>query len=178
MNELEGYGIKLHRLTEDKIEIVRRWRNDPKIQKYMDYKEYITEEQQKAWFEKINNKQNLFYIIIYKNKEVGLINIKNIDYTLKTGESGIFLWDDQCYGKKLSYRARTVLLDFVFDELKLEKIYSHVLNDNIRSQKSIISMGYKLIAGEEGKTFQKYELTIDNYYCNRGLILEKINKVI
>ena len=37
---LEGYGVKLHRLTEEKIELLRRWRNDPKIQQYMGYREH------------------------------------------------------------------------------------------------------------------------------------------
>lgn len=32
--ELEGWGVKLTRLTEDKIELVRTWRNKPEVQQY------------------------------------------------------------------------------------------------------------------------------------------------
>ncbi len=39
---LENYGVRLKRLTHDKIELLRQWRNDPKIQQYMFYREYIT----------------------------------------------------------------------------------------------------------------------------------------
>ena len=43
---IEGYGVKLKRLTHDKIELLRQWRNDPKIQQYMIYREEITPEMQ------------------------------------------------------------------------------------------------------------------------------------
>ncbi len=39
---LENYGVRLKQLTHDKIELLRQWRNDPKIQQYMFYREYIT----------------------------------------------------------------------------------------------------------------------------------------
>ena len=83
---LEGYGVKLYRLTEEKIELLRRWRNDPKIQQYMGYREHITSEMQKAWFERINNDNNYYFIIEYEGKEIGCINIKDIDYVKKTCE--------------------------------------------------------------------------------------------
>ena len=38
----EKYGITLKRLTVDKIELVRNWRNDPKISQYMEFRDYIT----------------------------------------------------------------------------------------------------------------------------------------
>lgn len=39
--QLNGYGITMRRLTKDKIELLRQWRNDPKIRQYMIYQEYI-----------------------------------------------------------------------------------------------------------------------------------------
>ena len=48
---LNGYGITLSRLTEDKIETVRKWRNSEKIRQFMVYQKEITQEQQKQWFE-------------------------------------------------------------------------------------------------------------------------------
>ena len=46
----EKYGVKLERLTADKIELVRNWRNDPKISQYMEFRDHITAEMQKKWF--------------------------------------------------------------------------------------------------------------------------------
>ena len=86
---LKGYGIILKRLTEDKIELVRHWRNHPKIQQYMEYKEYITEAMQRDWFNHINNDSNYYFVIQYKEKEIGLINIKDIDFTRWDSGTGV-----------------------------------------------------------------------------------------
>ena len=48
--KLEKYGICLEKLTHDKIELVRRWRNHPKIRRYMEFREEITPEMQEKWF--------------------------------------------------------------------------------------------------------------------------------
>ena len=92
--KITNYGVTLSRLTEDKIELVRNWRNDPKIAQYMEFKEHITPEMQLNWFKKINNENNYFFIIEFEGKEIGLINVKDIHYSEKVGEGGIFIYDD------------------------------------------------------------------------------------
>lgn len=73
--QIIGNDIILHRLTEDKIELVRYWRNYPKIQQYMDYCEHITAEQQKRWFASINNDKNYYFIVEMNGREIGFVNI-------------------------------------------------------------------------------------------------------
>ena len=171
---LQGYGIKLHRLTEDKIELVRCWRNHPKIQQYMDYREYITPEQQKQWFAKINNDQNYFFIVEMDGKDVGLVDIKDINDGC--GESGIFLWDDAIYGKKVSYRSLLLLHDFAFEKLGLRKLYSHILNDNIRSQRCYTSLGFVLYDGEQDNVLQLYYLGKDRHFEIRQSVINKVSE--
>ena len=79
--KISNYDVSLELLTENKIEMVRQWRNDPKIQQYMEYRETITPEMQKKWFDKLNNgKDNFYFIIQYKGEDIGLINVKDIAY--------------------------------------------------------------------------------------------------
>lgn len=81
MRTINDYGVKLIQFTEDKIELVRHWRNSYKIRKYMEYRDYITPEMQKQWFEKISSTTNdFFFLIVVNDVEVGLINIKDIDW--------------------------------------------------------------------------------------------------
>ena len=58
----------------------------------MFYKGEITKEMQQEWFAGINNEQNFFFIIHFKNNPVGLINISSIDWEEKTAYSGIFIF--------------------------------------------------------------------------------------
>ena len=164
---LEGYGVKLRRLTEDKIELVRKWRNDPKIQQYMEYREYITPEMQKAWFKKIDNDNNFYFIIEYQGKEIGVINIKNVDYERKTGEPGIFIYDDACLNLDVGIRASLCQNDFIWNVLNLEWLHGHVLKSNKRAVRMNALFGYKLLPEQENKELQECILTRDTALSNK-----------
>lgn len=162
-DRLEKYGVILKRLTHDKIELVRQWRNHPKIQKYMEYREEITPEMQEKWFQKIDNNNNFYYIIEYEGKEIGLINIRDIDYNKKTGEPGIFIWDDEYLNTEVSFRAGFCLGDFYFEELGIDKTVIHVLKDNKRAMKFNKATGYKLSPNQEDKYNQEYTKDYETY---------------
>lgn len=179
---LEGYGIKLHRLTQDKIELVRKWRNDPKIQQYMEYREYITPQMQKAWFKKIDNDNNFYFIIEYEGREIGLINIKDVDYKKKTGEPGIFIYDDDCLNLDVGVRASLLQNDFAWNTLELETLYGHVLKSNKRAAQMNAFFGYEILPRQENKELQKIELKKDAAKANKKVLrianlLKKMEKL-
>ncbi len=165
------YGVRLVRLTEDKIELVRHWRNNPKIARYMEFRDYITEEMRKAWFKKIDYEHNYYFIIMVGEKEIGLVDIKDIDYEKGAGEIGIFLWDDSFFGKQISYRSLLTLHEFAFNNLHLKSLICHILNDNIRSRKSIMSLGFELNSNQESCVFQCYTLTAERHASTRKSVI-------
>ena len=146
---LTGYGVTLRRLTHDKIEMLRQWRNDPKIQQYMIYREYITPEMQEAWFQRINNDYNFYFIIEYEGREVGLINIKDVDYEKKTGEPGQFMYADDLLDSDVSMRASLCMMDFVWHTLELDSMYIHVVATNKRALDYNLLFGYEMVSGGE-----------------------------
>lgn len=153
------YGIKLIPLTHDKIEMVRQWRNSPKIQQYMEYRQEITPEMQESWYKKIiTSGKDFFFIIEFEEKEVGLINIKDVDFDKKEGEPGIFIWDDEFLNCGASIRASLARNDFAWDTLKLERLVSHVLSDNRRAIRYNKMQGFKIAPNQENVYNQKYIL--------------------
>jgi len=148
----ERYGIILHRLTADKIELVRNWRNDPKISQYMFYKDYITPEMQFEWFKNINNDLNYYFIIEYNKEEIGLINIKNIDREKKCGEGGIFIYEDKYLNSDVPFRVSFCCHDFGFEELKLDYIYGQIVPDNKRAVQFNKTLGANIRPSEDGKS--------------------------
>ena len=161
---LEGYGVTLHRLTHDKIEMLRQWRNDPKIQQHMFYREYITPEMQERWFANLDKKCNFYFIIEYESKEIGLINVKNINYEHKTGESGVFIYNDDFLNTDVAYRAHLVMFDFIYNELKLVSTYSHILCENNRAKRFMFYMGGRAQSAAEDNT--AYILYAVDYFSN------------
>jgi UDP-4-amino-4,6-dideoxy-N-acetyl-beta-L-altrosamine N-acetyltransferase len=164
------YGVTLNRLTEDKIEQVRLWRNDPKISQYMEFQDYITPEMQKAWFKKIDNKNNYYFIIEFDRKEIGLINIRDIDYEKREGEGGIFIYDDFYLNSDVSFRSVLCLFDFSFKTLELNQIIAHILVNNKRAIQYNKLIGFKKAENQENILNQLYTLQAADFYKNKEII--------
>lgn len=146
---LTGYGVTLRRLTHDKIEMLRQWRNDPKIQQYMVYREYITPEMQEVWFQKINNDHNFYFIIEYEGREVGMINIKDVDYEKKTGEPGIFIYDERLWDSDVGIRTSLCFGEFLWNTLSLDSTYVHVVASNKRAVQFNQFLDYEIIQNDK-----------------------------
>ena len=176
---LENYGVKLVLLTQDKIEMVRQWRTDPKISQYMDFRGEITKEMQEKWFFNLNNGiDNFYWLIVYKDEEIGLINIKDVDYQNKTGETGVFIYDDKYLNTDVAYRAHLVMFDFAYSELGLGVTRSHILKLNVRAQRFGIFLGSRLAEGQDDTENQLYLITKEDYFnnVNRLHFLRRYNK--
>jgi len=155
------YGITLSRIKEDEIELVRCWRNDPKISKNMIYRGYITPEQQLKWFHSINNNNNSYYIIEYKNEKIGLINNKNIVTKDKSSEAGIFIWNDTYDFAPLL--ASVLLCEIGFYIMKGGDSYAKVLKRNKRAIEYNKIIGYDVIENKPRSRYIKIKLTKENF---------------
>lgn len=167
---LEGYGVLLKRLTEDKIELIRNWRNDPKISKYMEFRDYITPEMQLKWFKKIDNDCNFYFIIEVDGNEIGLVNVRDVDYQKKEGEGGIFIYDDSYLNSMVSFQTALILNDFCFEKLGLERMVAHIMSDNKRAIDYNKHQGYKIQPNQEGIMNQLYYLSRTDYFEKRKKI--------
>ncbi|MDA3926940.1 MAG: GNAT family N-acetyltransferase [Kiritimatiellae bacterium] len=171
LDPIEKYGVVLRRLQPIDLEVVRHWRNHQKISQYMIYREHITEEMQIAWFDRINNDRNYYFIIEWEQRGVGLINIKDINMTERSGESGIFIWDDTCLNSDVPPRAVLALFDYAYDILKLEFIRAHVIKTNTRAIRFNKYMGFKLQSEQEMIENQLYIQTHDNFFEWRAKVV-------
>lgn len=176
MEVITKYGITLKPLTHDKIELVRQWRNTPKIRQFMEYRQEITQEMQERWFEKISTSgKDFFFIIVFEDKEVGLINIKDVDFEKKEGEPGIFIWDDEFLNGGASFRASLARNDFAWDVLKLERLVSHVLSDNKRAIRYNKMQGFVMASDQDGLYNQKYILEKENALKSKEKLIKILN---
>lgn len=171
-DKIEAYGVVLHRLTIEKIEMLRTWRNHPKIQQYMEYREEITPEMQFAWFHRIENANNYYFIIEAEGREIGCINVRDIDYEAGVGEPGIFIWDDDFLNSTYSFRAALTLTDFCFYDLKLNHLVIHILKDNARAIKYNLAQGYKMSSGQENIYNQEYTLIPEHYEKKKAKLIK------
>jgi RimJ/RimL family protein N-acetyltransferase len=176
-NNITKYGVVFKRLTFDKIEMVRNWRNDTKVSQYMDFRDYITPQMQEKWFETINNNHNYYFIIEFNTEEIGLVNIKNINFFDKCGESGIFIYDNKYLNTDVGIRCGLCQVDFAFEELKLNYLYGHIMNNNKRAIRFNRAFGCILDENQEGKEKQRYLLYRDKYFEHRARLIGMLPKI-
>ncbi|MCF8308796.1 MAG: GNAT family N-acetyltransferase [Bacteroidales bacterium] len=162
--KIHKYGVTLKRITEEDIELLRQWRNSEQINRHMEYREYITPEMQKKWFDSINNYNNFYYLIIYKGDKVGVINEKNIDRSGKgTSESGLFIANKNYYKTFVPLLASLTLIELNFYLLGGKESYIRTLRDNKEAIAYNKSLGYELCEGQENVENQLYVLTRENF---------------
>lgn len=174
---INKYGVTLRPLTHDKIELVRKWRNDPKISQYMEFRGVITPEMQEKWFERISKSGSDFYfLMVVDGKEIGLINVKDVDWDKKTGETGIFIWDDDYLNSDYAIRFIIAIHDFSFEELGLESLHGHTLSNNKRANRLNKAIGYDVLPSQEIVANKACFLIKENYYKKTELLRALLGK--
>lgn len=171
---INKYGIRLTRLKENDLELVRQKRNSKAIRERMIYQKEITREDQKKWFKTIDNINNIYLLIHVDDKPVGLINGKDADFEKKISEGGIFIWEESYLNSIVPSLCAIIMHDYNFHICEFEKTYINVLKNNDSALKFNKLIGYIIEDENPGKPF--YTCSIHrNYYYER---IEKYRKAL
>ena len=152
---ISGYGIELRRLTRDKLEQVRQWRNHPDVARFMVNQEPISEEQQHRWFHSIAGAvDRAYYLICYKNQEFGVINILAKDgrplEESRIIEPGMYLAYDSPYrGTILAFCPALAMNDYCFERLHCQQLVAKVKRDNRAALRFNQQLGYRTTSQDE-----------------------------
>lgn len=171
------YGITLERLKEEDIELVRQWRNSDPVRMNMNYQQIITPEQQREWFNSINNVNFHYVIIQYRGEKIGVLNDKNIDWEALTSETGIFIGRPEFYHTFVPKLVSIAGIETLFYNLGWKKQYAHVLLSNTNAVKYNLELGYRLCEGQEGVDHQRYELTRESFDRTAGKIQKMVRSI-
>lgn len=162
--------IVFRRLKEEDIELVREWRNSEDISRTMIYREHITREMQKKWFQSIDNKSNLYFIVEYKGKKIGLINGKNIDQEKRSMETGVFFWDKSALKSHIP-----IVCSLIFAELGVKVFgltaFAKIRNDNINARRFNKLLGFEVYKNIDPE-YQLYKMNKKSY-LKRAKIIRK-----
>lgn len=167
---IQGYGIRLERLTTEHIELVRQKRNSPEISQFMEYQEFISPEMQEKWFNSLNPYQDFYFVISSNGQRIGLIHTSDIHWQEKTANSGLFVWEKSFIGSHVPVLASLAMLDIFFEICGIESYYAKVLNTNKAALGYNAKLGFEAVPGQKASKFKTLILTRDNY-------IEKATKI-
>ena len=123
--------IELIPLKAEHLEMVRKWRNSPEVSSYMYTSAEISEEQQKAWFQKISaENDSRYWVISFDGKYLGLASVTGINYTLGSCYWAFYLGDTSVRGGGIGAKTEYNVIEYVFNELRLNKLRCEVFTTN------------------------------------------------
>lgn len=159
--------IELELINESHTDFVLMLNNDDEFSKSFPRQSKITPEQHLNFLKHIEKKGDLYYIIKYNSKNVGVVSIYDIDYTNKKAEWGRFIILPE--HRSVAFPVSKLIIKKSFEDLKLHKLYAHVLTTNQRVVEFNKLLGFK----EEG-------ILKDHYYISGKFVdvhyLALINK--
>lgn len=160
--------IVLKRISLEDIETLRNWRNQKDISENMFFQDIISSEMQLNWYESLNKKNDFYFNIIYRERKIGLINIKNIDWKKKEGEAGLYISINKYRSSPLAIYSSLALLKYFFEEKKLSKIFAVVKPNNTNIIEYNKSLGFEHLKNN------KYVLSSAKYFSTTKNIFLKL----
>ncbi len=160
---IRNFGITLSQLTLEDIELVRYWRNSKEISSVMEYQKFITEEEQKKWYNSLNPLSDFYFLINYKGVKVGLIHTSNISWKDKTADAGLFIWDKDYLGTHIPVLASLAMLECFFENFRLQDYFAKVSRENSVAVRYNLTLGFRLHETSNDSSFDIYVLEKENY---------------
>jgi UDP-4-amino-4,6-dideoxy-N-acetyl-beta-L-altrosamine N-acetyltransferase len=137
-------SLKLTKLGIEDLELVRHWRNSKDVAKYMYDETIITENDQKLWYESIlKSNSNIYWIIEYNYKKIGLVSVTNINKALQSCYWAFYLGDESTRGSGIGAKVEYEIIEYVFSTLGLNKLRCEVFISNEKVIKLHDKFGFK-----------------------------------
>ena len=141
---LRGEQNYLRPITADDTELAVRWRNQPSVVANFLYRKPITPKDHEDWLANKVFKGLVHQFIVCRNeddKPLGSAYLQNFDEESRRAEWGIYLGEEQTYGKGVGTEAGHLILDYAFNTLGLHKVVSRVLARNTASARMSEKVG-------------------------------------
>lgn len=171
---IETKNLLLRRMKYKDTHDIFQMRKDPRMNEYTDTKPDESEEETKAYIEKMNKgvDENKWVIWAIENKQsgkvIGSISIWNINIEQKSGELGYGIIPDY-QNKGLMKEALLSVVDYGFNVLNLRALEAYTEEKNIKSIKLL----------EACKFAEVNRVDDQGYYSNRiyHMVVYRLTKV-
>lgn len=139
---LIGKKITLRPLELNDMPLLNKIINDKEISDMVvGWSKPVTMEEQNTWFKNLVNDKNIRYAICEKEAAIGTATIRNIDW--KNRSAALDIKIDKNFTKK-GYGCETItlLIEYCFNELNMNRIYVNILKHNKASEKLFAKCGF------------------------------------
>lgn len=146
MIPLDGKTIQLRPMTADDLEYKVRWFNDPEVNSTLIFDDTLDLDKTVEWFEIASKDPTRrdFVIETHDSESIGLIGLVGIDDSNATAEIYIVIGQKDYWGKGVMAEAESILIQWAFDELSLQKIWALARPENVASIITMKKLGFQI----------------------------------
>lgn len=169
-----GEKIVLRAYKEEDIDLATKFVNDKELKKFLvnAIPFPMTKWEEEEWIKsQKSNKEGTYNFAIEDietNKYIGGCGINSVDWLARVAIVGIMIGDKDYWGKGYGTDAMKVLIDFIFNDMNINKIRLSTFSFNERAKKSYEKCGFEV----EGVL--KNEIFKDGKYYDE-IIMSKFN---
>lgn len=144
---LLGDQVYLRLMEERDIPYKVKWINDPEVRATLNFEYPISEVATKQWLSKVSldSSRKDFIVCLKENDEpIGYAGLLKIEVRNSKAESYMGIGNKEYWGKGYGSDIRKVILEYAFNELSLNKVYSFVWCKNPKMIKLNERFGFKV----------------------------------
>jgi len=139
--------IYFRAITEQDLPTLMLWRNNPRIaDNILGPIRFISLAHERQWLETVlKDKTSVRCAICLKSTDryIGNIYATGIDSINRTAEMHIFIGDDKNQGKGYAAESIKMMIEYLFNEMNIERLEARIFADNNRSIQLFESCGFK-----------------------------------
>ncbi len=173
---LESERIYLRPMELNDVSLKVKWINDEEVRKTLIIADFpISVVSTEQWLRKVSlDSSRKDFIIFLKsdNAAIGFAGLKRIDYRSFKAESYMGIGEKEYWGKGYGFEIKKAILNYSFNHLRLNKVYSHHLSDNL----PMININLKLGGRLEGTL--REDVLVDGKLKDRVVISVLKNEMI
>lgn len=144
---LVGKRIYMRRLEKEDLKgNYFQWFNDQTTTKWMRHGVFPnSDESMNAFYENQSvSKTDIVLAIVLKEQDrhIGNIGLHSINYVFRSAEIGIIIGEPDCWGKGYATEAFSVIADYSFKRLNLNRIGAGVVDENLGSIHALEKTGF------------------------------------
>ncbi len=146
MFSLQQYNITLKLVESDDLEEIRLGRNKHHVRSQLVHDHVVSSEMQQEWFKNISTPKHYVFVIIYRNKKVGLLSVKDFFNGLQGDcTASIFIWEEQYLNTRLPLLSIWMAVDFFYMRLGTSSMKTLVKRNNSRALKLDAYIGFEIL---------------------------------
>ncbi len=135
---LRGRRVRLGAMTQDDLETVARWYEDPGFLRFYDSRPAYPKpkESLKKWLEERQDASDEFLFavrLVPSDELIGMVSIDGIEWTNRMGWLSVGIGDPANWNRGFGSEATELLLEFAFSELNLHRVTLTVFRYNERA---------------------------------------------